>query len=540
MAESLVANSGPEGILRGALEKIVFFECRVSQLTAELAAERAAVLREKDALATVRAREVELEMLLAQARSSINTMNLRAVELEERVRLLEAEREQFLAGFVERAQVSSAPGEVNSENSGEQTDLAALAGFIAELREKIEQLKLWKSAAQKAGISIEEGNNTQPTESFPSVANIADRFEKTGRLSAVTNEADRMKDQFATRAECSLYESAMGDLGNGDPGRRKRAADCLRALGSHAASPLIISALSREKDAEVKVALLGALAAVGESSDAGHAIREIADPRPEVRVAALDATAALAKEHAEPALSGALSDSNSFVRRRAVLLLSFLTTTTATRALTSMISDLDPGVARIAVLALSGRPDIQAQSALTKALNHQETAVRRCAADAVMSWSGETVEPDASPVERRRAVRKIAGKLSRLDEGALRKAVSNAPPAAVKMGLSSTVHQKPMTETSIPVISKKQDAQKVENEVAEDVVRPVAQVTVVGKESSALESTLIGEIRASLRGRTAEELSGLINTELSTVTAMLTKLASRGIVSQHGPRFFMS
>ena len=35
----------PEGILRSALEKIVFFECRVSQLESELAAAKAAAER---------------------------------------------------------------------------------------------------------------------------------------------------------------------------------------------------------------------------------------------------------------------------------------------------------------------------------------------------------------------------------------------------------------------------------------------------------------------------------------------------------------
>ncbi len=171
MAESFVTKGGPEEFLRGALEKIVFFECRVAQLSAELAAERAAVLREKEVIASLRAREVELEMLLTQARSSVTTMKSRIVELEERVRLLEAEREQFLAGFVEKAQVASASGEIDSESPPEQTDLAALSGFIAEMREKIEQLKMWKSAAQKAGITIDEGRTFQTSGSVSTVSN---------------------------------------------------------------------------------------------------------------------------------------------------------------------------------------------------------------------------------------------------------------------------------------------------------------------------------------------------------------------------------
>jgi HEAT repeat protein len=540
VAESFVAKGGPEEFLRGALEKIVFFECRLSQLTAELAVERAAVLREKETTATVRAREVELEMLLTQTRSSVITMKSRMVELEERVRLLEAEREQFLAGFVERAQVASAPGDGDSESPGEQTNLAALAGFIAEMREKIEQLKLWKTAAQKAGIVIDEGSAFKPSGTVSTISTLADHFEKAGRLSVVTKESEQGKELFATRAESSLYERSTEELAAADPDRRKRAAECLRALGSHAAVPLITATLSRESDPVVKVALLSALAAVGESSAASHAIREIADPRPEVRAAALDATAALAKEHAELVLVGALSDSNSFVRRRAVLLLSFMNSTTASEALTSMISDEDPGVARIAAQALSGRPDIQAQSALTKALNHRELSVRRCAADAVTCWSGEMVDPNASPVQRRRTARRITDKLTRLEEGALRKAVFQVPSVVAATDRLPAVQQKSESPLCVPPSPKPPNAEIVETVIAKRIPEPVIQIPVSGKEPSALEASLIGEIRASLRGCTAEDLSRLISTELTAVMDLLIILVKRGTISQRGPRFFMS
>jgi hypothetical protein len=467
-------------------------------------------------------------------------MKTRSVELEERVRLLEAEREQFLSGFVERAQVSSAPSKIDSENTGEQTDLAALAGFIAEMREKIEQLKLWKVAAQKAGIVIDEGGIFEHSESISTVSTYADRFEKAGRLGVVTSETDRMKEQFATRAERSLYESSMEDLASAAPERRKRAAECLRALGSPAASPLITTALCNEKDPSVKVSLLCALAAVGEQSTAALAIRELADQHPEVRAAALDATATLAKEHAEPSLVGALNDSSPLVRRRAVLLLSFMTNKTATNALTSMISDRDPGVARIAAQALSGRPDFQAQSALTKALNHKELSVRQCAANAVTSWSGEMVDPNASSVERRRAARRIADKLTKLEEGALHKAVVQVPSVIATTNRPSVVNKKPDVTPSISPAQKAPNTEIIKPTVFKTTPEPIAQVSIPEKKPPAIETSLIGEIRTSLRGRTAEELSHNINAEPAEVATMLTKLLKRGIISQHGPRFFMS
>lgn len=539
MAESVVANGGPEEVLRRALEKIVFFECRVSQLNAELMAERTAVLREKEATAAARAREVELDMLLTQARSSATTMKTRINELQERVRLLEAEREQFLAGFVERTQISSAPGVVESENPGDQTDLAALAGFIAELREKIEQLKLWKSAAQKVGITLEE-NIHEPSASM-SVSTLAERFEKSGRLNVVSAENNRNVEQFATRAERSLYENAVTDLKSVDPERRKRAADCLRALGLHDAASLIIATLNRESDPTVKVALLCALASVGEPLAASVAIRELVDPRPEVRVAALDTTAALAKEHAEPVLVGALNDSNSVVRRRAVLLLSFVTSTTATNALISMVSDRDAGVARIAAQALSGRPDIQSQSALIKSLNHQEVTVRKCAADAVMSWSGEVVDPNASSVERRRAARRVADKLTRIEDGALRKAVNKVTSTEAAKISVAEVQRVPEVQSRISSEPKPKKIEKEKSGIVNNKAVPVAQVKIPREEKlSALENALLDEIRTSLRGRTTEELLLLTSAEPAGVAVLLSSLVQRGEISQRGPRFFMS
>lgn len=541
MAEKIVAKGGPEEFLRGALEKIVFFECRVSQLTSELAAERAAVHREKEVNATVRAREVELEMHLAQARSSITTMKSNIVELEERVRLLEAERDQFLAGFVERAQVASTPGEMDNDNQDEQTDLAALAGFMAEMREKIEQLKLWKIAAQKAGITIDEDGCVHSSNSGSTVATLADQFEKAGRLSVTATGYGQGKELFTTRAECSLYDRSIEELTSLDPVRRKRAAECLRALGSHSAAPQIITALDQESDPAVKVVLLNTLASIGDSSVVTQVICEIADSHPEVRVAALDATAALAKEHAESVLVGILNDSSPLVRRRAVLLLSFMTTPVATNTLTLMISDPDPGVARIAAQALSGRPDVQAQSALTNALNHQETAVRRCAADAVTRWSGEVIDPNASPVQRRRTVRRITDKLNRLGEDILYQAVIQKPENKMPSIRLSTAGQR--RETHSPVIapvSKPYKSDSVDTITTEVPPEMEIKEPVSGEKSSALESSLLNEIRISLRGRTAEELSGLIGSELVSVTESLSILLQQGLISQRGSRFFMS
>jgi hypothetical protein len=534
VTEDVIAHSGPEEFLRGALEKIVFFECRVSQLDAELTAARTVAAREKEAAAAARAREVELETLLVQARSALAAMKSRSAELEERVQLLEAERERFLSGLVERAQVAGAPCGNGGQAPGEQADLA---GFIAELRGDIERLKVWKAAAEKAGITIDGGAAPEPSGSISLVSTLAARFEKAGRLGMTAGDTDRMTEQLATRAERSLYKTSMEDLANVDPGRRKRAADCLRALGSPAAAPLIAAALSRESDPMVKAALLSALAAAGEPSTAVLALREVSDSRPEVRAAALEAAAALAKESAEPALVGALGDPSALVRRRAVLLLGFLTGAPAADALASMLSDRDAGVARTAALALSGRPDRRAQSALTKALDHREPAIRRCAADAVARWSGETVDPHSPALERRRAARRIADTLARLEEGALREAMARVPAAAATVNLPRSATPEQESVACGPSSTRQEEATAVNPAAAARTAVPLTEAPTGGP--SPLEAALIGEIRTSLRGRTVEELSEIANAEAAAITASLTLLVRRGTLLQRGPRFFV-
>src|SRR5512140_969913 len=90
----------PEGILRSALEKIVFFECRVSQLESELAAARTTAGRARGDAAEARRREVEREQAIAAERGARADAERRADDLAERVGLLESERERLLYGLV--------------------------------------------------------------------------------------------------------------------------------------------------------------------------------------------------------------------------------------------------------------------------------------------------------------------------------------------------------------------------------------------------------------------------------------------------------
>jgi hypothetical protein len=143
-------------------------------------------------------------------------------------------------------------------------------------------------------------------------------------------------------------------------------------------------------------------------------------------------------------------------------------------------------------------------------------------------------------VQRRRTARRIADKLARLDEGALRKAVMKVPPLSPAAQQPSAPVQKPQTQSSTPVVSQPQKTKFVESVIVEKAPEPVKKVPLPENKPSAFEASLIAEIRTSLRGRTAEELSQFTSSELADVMDSLSILLKRGILSQRGPRFFMS
>ncbi len=560
-------SGNPEELLRGALEKIVFFECRLGQMEAELQAARDLAAREKEAAAEARLRAVELETALARARGDLQAASARDAEQGERVRLLETERERFLSGLVDRARIANAPrggadGALRGGASApEASDGAAdadgpdLAGFIAELRSEIERLRPWKAAAEKAGIRLED--EPRPTlrqlkeTSHAAVGTVAARFEEAGRLGVAPGEAARSAAQLPSRAERSLYETSMDDLASSDPGARKRAAACLAALGSRAAAPLVAAALGRERDAEAKSALLAALASLGEPASADLVVRELADPRPAVRAAALDALAALAPDAVEPHLARALADASPLVRRRSVLLLGFAKGERAEEALASALADRDASVARAAALALSGRPTARAQGALARALDHREAGVRRAAAEAVERWSGEPVDAGAPSAERRRAGRRIADKLASVDAGALRDAVVSgaparpaprpAPAAAPAVVAARIATPRPAPAAAAPPVLAPAPARAAPAAAALAHARTAtAVVDPPADGGDPLEEAIVVEVRSALRGRTPDEIAAALPAGTAAVQAALSALVARGTLAQRGSRFFMS
>ncbi|HZZ83905.1 MAG TPA: HEAT repeat domain-containing protein [Anaeromyxobacteraceae bacterium] len=528
-------SGNPEELLRSTLEKIVFFECRVGQLQAELETARSLAARAQGEASRSRQREVELSRQAAEARAQHAEASSKNAELLERVRLLEGERARFLSGLIEQARVQGAPGVAGNDGEGG----AELAGFIAELRAENVRLERWKVAAQAAGIALEDGS-AAPLESLRAapapLAQLAARFEQEGRTAVTAVDARALETTLSTRADRALYEASMDDLASADAGARRRAAECLEALSSKAAAPLVAAALGREQDDGVKVALLGSLAALADAGAVDLAARELSDHRPAVRAAALEAVNALAKDRAEPYLAGALGDPSPLVRRRAALLLGFVPGEGAEDALVSALIDKDAGVARAAVSALSGRPTARAQGALARAVDHRDPTVRAAAGRAVARWAGEVADAAASEADRRRAARRITEKLAGMSGEALRGAVMRSA-----RGSAATAVPRAAAPLSLPAAGG--EGQGGVAPSPREAAAPAPRRAVAPAASPAtraLQTAVLGEVRASLRGETVAGLASSLSTDPLDVEAALRALVAQGALVARGPRFFMS
>jgi hypothetical protein len=558
-----VATIDPEDLLRGALEKIVFFECRVSQLESELAAARQVAERARGDAAVARRRETELERAIADERGVRAEATTRADELSERVRLLETERERLLTGLVERARLGGAP---DSDGDAPDEGGADLAGFIAELRAEIEDLRAFKAAAE-AGLATAGAHVARmPRRDAPeTMLRMAERFEATGRAGLTGRDADELKAVLPTRSDRVLYERAMDELAAAEPGRRVRAARTLEALGSKTAAPLLAAALGRETDGDVKAAFLGALARFKEPFAADLARRELGDSRAQVRVAALEALAAVAEGDSLDALTGALRDGSSVVRRRAVILLGFARGGRVEGALATALGDADPGVARAAAAALSGRPSAAAQNALARALEHADAGVRRSAAGALGRWTDAPVEADAPAHERRRVARRIAEKLASLSDAEVRTAVlagagTGARTSASAAGVSRVARVS--AAGGLDIASAQPAPERISKSVRGDpstgsgeprtdvvpegavrsarVAVAVLEAEAVASAAPGLEDQVLAEIRMALRGCAAGDLERALGAAPDRIAASLHTLAARGAVALRGTRWFMA
>ncbi|HET7784378.1 MAG TPA: hypothetical protein VFL36_00255 [Myxococcales bacterium] len=351
--EATAEKPGAAELLRAALEKIVFFEWRLSELAAELSgaqtrcanAESARAEAEEEVRAaaerTRRARlqcaELEadrsrLAALLANPAHGRAAQDAAALEAErKRASALQhqldaaraelararAERERILAEMMEQAR------------TGEEGP-AALAQFISELRAEIIALrdhqKKCEALLAGAGIPLPELEVSQPppvVRREPEPVQEARRMLAEGRLAAPEAQAAQLElppPQKLGAAAHALADQCLRTLTSADPQRREQAARHLAASPLGAAAPALATALGAELDPRVRAQLARALAACGGDGAAEivAALQSPAEPAL-VRMAALDALCAL-PARARAAVEAAALDPTPAVRRRAAAL----------------------------------------------------------------------------------------------------------------------------------------------------------------------------------------------------------------------------
>ena len=363
MAETRGGNERPDSerapaapeLLRAAMEKVVFFEWRLGEMAAELAA----------AQARAEAAEIERARLAEQrseAERETEAARRRAHELEaERQRLSSlvvrpahaaAEHTAAQAERVRSAELAASLAEARREIERQRAERdrwlderlshalgagdseASLAAFISELRAEVislrERQRQCDELLEKAGIAPPASwSPPEPLVPAPrhDTVEAARAFWSQGRLGANPDPA------LAARAEAvppapaappirtgaaasALADQCLRGLSARDPARREQAARHLAAMPVAAAAPALASALGGETDPRARGQIALALVACGGGAGADLVAGLQSDPEPLVRLSALDALCSLA-DRAPDALRAAARDDSVAVRRRA-------------------------------------------------------------------------------------------------------------------------------------------------------------------------------------------------------------------------------
>ena len=340
---------GPNDLLRAALEKIVFFEWRVSELAAELSAAQS-----RCATALLERQRAEDEARAADGRARSARMQLAEVETEQaRLSSLmtqpgradasalrdERERGQRLQAQLEDARRELARSrqererwltEMTEQARGGDEAPAALAQFISELRGEVIALRARQSKCDellaKAGIALPEPTAHSvppPAPQKPSPVDEARVMQSEGRLAtpALTTHFALPPDPGLSVAARALAEQCLRNLASADSSRREQAARHLAAMPLPSTAPALAAALGSEREPKARAELAKALGACG-GEGAAEIVAQLQNPEEEaplVRLAALEALAAM-PSRAHAAIEKAAADPAPAVRRRAAAL----------------------------------------------------------------------------------------------------------------------------------------------------------------------------------------------------------------------------
>lgn len=507
----------PEALLKSALEKIVYFEARSTQLSNDLGHTRAEVERLKVELAGAAQREIELRRVIAE----LEVRSTRAhAEREDSARVTEAlrrERAELIGKMLEASRI---------QRSGEPLEDFDLAQFIAELRSEV---ILKRESGQVVPMVV-----AAPCAVTQGVTEVGYELRAQGRLHVSAAQLAELggASSFPGRSEETLFGFSIRELAAADVHARVRAAERLKALAHPAAAPALATALNAETEPAALVAFLGALSGLAKVEAVPVVQPHLTSPSPDVRIAALKALLVLDPGQAGPHLAAAMKDPDSAVRRRASLLALGLTGNAALTLGEQAIRDAMPDVRSLAALVLGASGAESARTALLEAMRDSDLRVRRSASQAMSRLLGRDVTGLASldAAQRRREVRRLinepANPIRAVLEQVDRKPVNRPPSQASHVSDAPRL----VREVSQPHASRA--AVKARVAVLEVVEAPQVSPTLLAK--------VMRELRASIRGCPVETLMSSLNASGPETLQALTMLIEQRQVVRRGHKYFVA
>jgi HEAT repeat protein len=539
-----VSQERPDALLKSALEKIVYFEARATQLTNDLETANAERERLRGELGHASQRELELRRVIAELEVRSTRAHQEREEAATVAEALRRERAELLGKILEASRLNS-----------DGHDPFDLASFIAELRSEV-LLRRERDAGGATPVLVNAATTSTTAAPAPTaeptpvshVTKTAEALEAQGRLTVSKEDLASLERAFpfAGRSEETLFGFSVRELSAPDTAARARAAERLTALAHPAAAPALATALHAETEASVKVALLGALSALAKVEAVPVVLPQLSSASPEVRIAALKALLKLDPSQAGPHLAAAVKDPDPAVRRRASLLALGLRGTAALELGETAIRDDNADVRSLAALVLGASGVESARPWLMQAMRDPELRVRRSASQAMSRLLGQDVSQlvELDEAQRRREVRRLAQVPANPVKAKLVAALPKPVAAQAAPGQRATHHAD--HSASANVVERTAHAQPVHTGPAHLAVAAPARVavavveeTVAAPDPAVLAGVLV-ELRAAIRGQPADALASALSTSLESVRAACAALMERGQVVRRGHKYFVA
>lgn len=510
----------PETLLKSALEKILYFEARSSQLTNDADTSRAELERFKADLAAASQREIELRRVVAELEVRVTRAHSEREETARVADALRRERAELIGKMLEASRIHGLDRGLDDFDLGQ---------FIAQLRSEV-------LVQRESGAPLLVG--TPETAASDTVAAVAGEFKAQGRLNVTPTDFAALTGgrEFPGRSEETLFGFSVRELSAPDVAARVRAAQRLQALRHPAASPALATALHSESEPAVQVALLAALSSLAKTEAVPVVTPLLSAISPEVRIAALKAMLTLDAPAAAPHLAAATKDPDKAVRRRASLLALGLSGKEALELGTQAIRDADADVRALAALVLGASNAEVARPLLLDAMRDVDLRVRRAASQSLSRLLGQDVTSlvGLNDAHRRREVRRLANVPSR--------PVNALPPLQVPVVVKvrpKAVPEAPRVPQAVLKNAAEAPASPLRSAQAKTAT-VVVEAPAPERNNHQLEESIMTELRSAIRGKPLNDLAEGLGVSSVEVMRVCGELLARGQVVRRGLKYFVA